>query len=40
MKYNYSEEKWYSMGLDDAYNMNAGPSGHIYATAPPNLGGG
>jgi len=28
------------MGLNDAYNCNAGPPGNIYATAPPNISGG
>jgi len=31
---------WKDMGLNDGYNMNAGPEGHIYATAPPNISGG
>jgi hypothetical protein len=40
MKWMFKENKWASMGLDDAYNMKAGPEGHVYATAPPNIGGG
>ena len=40
MKWDFVAEKWNDMGLADAYNMNAGPEGHVYATAPPNLSGG
>lgn len=40
MKWDPIEGRWNSMELDDAYNLNAGPSGHVYATAPPNISGG
>lgn len=36
----WTGDSWLTMGLKDAYNINAGPPGHIYATAPPNLAGG
>lgn len=39
-KWDRIDEKWLDMGLNDAYNTNAGPGGHVYGTAPPNVSGG
>lgn len=39
MKWDSELNEWHDMLLEDAYNMAAGPDGHVYGTAPPNFRG-